>query len=195
MLPVSSHTYFLWVSPDFTVIFPTVSCGPLLLLPQGIMVLTVLHMFAHIGLPSQVKRIIIRSPISVSRVMRNVKVLLPEISSTLKKMEEELRRVIVSFSFWIPIINKHSLPAWERLCACFCSKCYFSPLHFCSLFHVPSTHVFHSFMQTDECSLCAMNTKLTSSPWSRACYFELLEPRTWNINNILHPRCHHAIFH
>lgn len=25
--------------------------------------------------------------------------------------------------------------------------------------------------------------------------FELLEPRTWNINNILHPRCYHAIFH
>lgn len=81
---VSCHTYFFCVSPAFTVILPTVSCGPLLLLPQGIMVLTLLHMFAHIGLPYQVKRIIIRSPMSVSRVMRNVKVLLPEISSVLK---------------------------------------------------------------------------------------------------------------
>jgi len=99
LLLAKCSTYFLWVSPDFTVIFPTVSCGPLLPLPQGIMVLTVLHMFAHTGLPSQVKRIIIRSPISVSRVMRNVKVLLPEISSTLKKIEKQLRRVIVSFSF------------------------------------------------------------------------------------------------
>lgn len=78
-------------------IFPTVSCGPLLLLAQGIMVLIVLHMCAHIGLPSQVKRVIIRSPMSVFRVMRNVKVLLPEISSTLRTMEEELGKVIQAY--------------------------------------------------------------------------------------------------
>lgn len=209
LLSVSSHTYFLWLSPDFTVIFPKVSWGPLLFLPQGMMVLTVFHMFAHTGFPSHVKRIIIRSPISVSRVMRKVKVLLPEISSTLKNMGENLKAIWKHFIFGFSMINKHHFLC-IRLCERNCvhalvpdailvhrmSPCSFllsvsCPQHTCT--------VFHPFVRDElfrwVLSVCYDDSKLSASPWSEARYFELLQHRTWNINDLLHPRCCHAVFH
>lgn len=77
--------YLSCVSPALTLILPTLSSGFVLRLPQGIMVCTRFHTFFHIADPSQCNLSNIRSPKSLSRVIRKVKVLLPQIVSGLLK--------------------------------------------------------------------------------------------------------------
>lgn len=75
--------YLSCVSPAFTLILPTVSCGFVIWPPQGMMVCTRFHTFFHRTDPSQWNLSNISSPKSLSRVIRKVYVLLMEIFSGL----------------------------------------------------------------------------------------------------------------
>lgn len=85
LLPCNAGLYLSCVSPALTLILPKVRSGFLFWPPQGMMVCTRFHMLFHRADPSQ--RIVsnIKSPKSLSRVIKKVKVLLPKIVSVLFK--------------------------------------------------------------------------------------------------------------
>lgn len=76
--------YLSCVSPALMLILPTVSSGCFSAPPQGIMVLTRFHTFFHRTAPSQRSFSSIRSPKSLSRVIRKVRLAFPEMGSVLK---------------------------------------------------------------------------------------------------------------
>lgn len=92
LLPCNTQPYLSCVSPAFTLILPTVSCGFILGLPQGIMVCTRSHTFLHRADPSQCNFSIISSPKSLSRVIRKVKLLLPKMLSVLFFLKKKKER-------------------------------------------------------------------------------------------------------
>lgn len=75
--------YLSCVSPALMLILPTVSRGCLSGPPQGMMVLTCIHMLSHRAPPSQRSFSSIRSPKSLSRVIRKVRLVFPEMGSLL----------------------------------------------------------------------------------------------------------------
>lgn len=75
--------YLSCVSPALMLILPTVSWACLSGPPQGIIVLTRFHMFFHRAAPSQRSFRSIRSPKSLSRVIRKVRLVFPEMGLVL----------------------------------------------------------------------------------------------------------------
>lgn len=83
LLLCNLEPYLSCVSPALTLILPTVSTGFLCGPPQGMMVCTRFHTFFHRADPSQRSFSNIRSPKSLSRVIRKVRLLLPAMVSVL----------------------------------------------------------------------------------------------------------------
>lgn len=100
LLPLFNlQLYLSCVSPALMLILPTVSRGCLSCPPQGMMVLTRFHMLFHRAAPSQRSFSSIRSPKSLSRVIRKVRLVFPEMGSLLGlkvrrevKMSEEAKK-------------------------------------------------------------------------------------------------------
>lgn len=81
-LTLNEKRYLSCVSPALMLILPTVrAClsGP----PQGIIVLTRFHMLVHRAAPSQRSFRNIGSPKSLSKVIREVRLVFPEMGSVL----------------------------------------------------------------------------------------------------------------
>lgn len=83
LLARKKHMYLFCVSPTLTLTLPTFRSLFLSKVLQGMMVCTLSHTFSHRGDASQCILSNISSPKSLSRVIRKVKVLLPEIFSLL----------------------------------------------------------------------------------------------------------------
>lgn len=84
--------YLSCVSPALMLILPTVSRACLSAPPQGIIVLTRFHMFFHRAAPSQRSFRSIRSPKSLSKVIRKVRLVFPEMGSWLDlKVKAEIQ--------------------------------------------------------------------------------------------------------
>lgn len=102
LLARKKHMYLLCVSPALTLTLPTFRSLFLSQVLQGMMVCTLSHTFSHRGDASQRILSNISSPKSLSRVIRKVKVLLPEIFSLLVEIfktvieRDKVRRELIT---------------------------------------------------------------------------------------------------